>query len=139
MNRLDRLAALIAAARQAGADSADALLVENADMPYFEIDASTGLLLLLHEQWLSPHSSAPCTVRAALYASAVCDAASAQTRVATPPAESAHAAVPFGPEPTMSAAPAPSSNTPHAPRPATVMTAPLGRIARIRWFSKSAT
>jgi PmbA protein len=32
MNRLDRLAALIAAARQAGADSADALLVENASL-----------------------------------------------------------------------------------------------------------
>ena len=46
-----------------------ALLVPNADMPYFEIDAPTGLLLLLHEQWLSPHSNAPCTVRAALYAS----------------------------------------------------------------------
>jgi PmbA protein len=32
MNRLDRLAALITAARQAGADSADALLVENASL-----------------------------------------------------------------------------------------------------------
>ena len=43
------------------------MVASNADMPYFHVDAESGRVLLMHEQWMDPNSTSPSRLRASVF------------------------------------------------------------------------